>query len=200
MPRFFIRSKRKPRAQATFKVYRPWWVDPFLAIQGSSIEKMVMAELVRRGIYFEHTVQSNTLGGFVDPTWEPDFLLPQFKIWIEIQGSYFHSLPGQIEGDAFRYAAIQTAGWRPIFWWEWDIRTRLQDLFNAVPEFYQVNLAVNQAAAQRYGRTAGLPFFEGGFDKSGRPIDHLAGLRKALSNRAKPTQLTKRYSRRRRPK
>lgn len=168
----------------------PRWYDPYWWIQGSSIEKMVMTEFVRRGIYFQHTPQVNTLGGEVDPSWEADFFLPQFQIWIEIQGGYFHTLPGQVEADAFRFAAIEAAGWRPIFWWEDDIRSRLHDLFDAVPEFYAA-----QPPTYGYERTVGLPFYEGGDG-----IDHLAGLRKALSHRRKPVQLSTRVRYARAPK
>lgn len=189
MPRSFIRHERKPLSERRFRVYKPWWNDPFWWIQGSSIEKMVMAELVRRGIYFEHTPQSNTLGGFVDASWEADFLVPQHKIWIEVQGSYFHSLPGQIENDSLRYAAIEMAGWRPLFWWEFDIRSRLNELMDEVPEFYQAKLETERLAARTYGVSAGLPFREGGIDpKTGKAIDHLAGLRQALANRTRPPQ------------
>lgn len=193
MPRSLIRRKRKRELLRKFKVYKPWWVDTFLGIQGSSIEKMVMAEFVRRGIYFEHTPQTNPLQwlpGLGDPTWEPDFLLPQYKIWLEIQGSYFHSLPGAIETDSLRFASISLAGWKPLAWWEYDIRTRLIALFDAVPEFYRVDFSLQGTAAKKYGVTTGLPFYEGGFDKSGKPIDHLAGLRKALAARRRAPQLT----------
>ena len=194
MPRFFIRRERKPRDHK-FKVYQPWWMDPYWWIKGTSIEKMVMAELSRRGIYFQYRPQTNTLGGFVDPTWEADFLLPQHKIWIEVQGSYFHSLPGQIENDAFRYAAITMAGWRPIFLWEFDIRNRLPELLDEIPEFYYVNMVTENAARVQFGTSPGLTFFAGG------SIDQLAGLRKALSNRTKPPQLrVVRRNRIRRPK
>lgn len=205
MPRTFVRRERKRDLVRRFKVYKPWWVDPFVGIQGSSIEKMVMAEFVRRGIYFEHTPQTNSLNwlpGLGNPTWEPDFLLPQYKIWIEIQGSYFHSLPGQIETDSLRFASITLAGWKPIAWWEFDIRTRLLELFDAVPEFYMANMALQAAAAKKYGVYKNLPFLEGGFDASGKAIDHLAGLRKALHGRARPPQFTvrRRYPGVRHPK
>lgn len=202
MPRSFVRHERQPLDERRFKVYSPWWIDPFWWIQGSSIEKMVMAELVRRGIYFQHTPQANTLGGFVDPTWEADFLFPQHKIWMEIQGSYFHSLPGQIENDSLRFAAIQMAGWRPVFLWEFDIRTRLVDILDQIPEFYVARLQAEALARSAYGTTAGLPFYEGGIDpKTGKAIDHLAGLRKALANRTRPPQLkTRRRTLKRRPK
>lgn len=195
MPQSYIRKNRKRDVERRTRVRVPRWIDPFQWIQGSSIEKMVMAELVRRGIWFEHTPQRNTLGGFVDPTWEPDFLLPQYKIWIEIQGGYFHTLPGAVEKDALRFVMIEAAGWRPIFWWEDDIRTRLSDIMNLIPELYRVDRLLNNKYAAKK-TNFGLPFFEGGDN-----VDHLKGLRKALSNRARPPQKLKvRRRRKRRPK
>lgn len=194
MPRTYIRRDGERvvtgEQRRVGRIYAPRWVDPFLWIQGSSIEKMVMAELVRRGIYFEHTPQTNNLPWkswmFEDQNprkWEADFLLPQYRIWIEIQGAYFHTLPGQIETDALRFAYIESIGWRPIFWWEDDIRTRLQDLFNAVPEFYQVNRRLEAELQRTERRNYGLPFYEGGTG-----VDHLAGLRAALRSRGRPPQ------------
>ena len=185
MPRRFVRHERQRDDERNFKVYTPWWVDPYWYITGSSIEKMVMAELARRGIFFIYRNQNNTLGGFVDPTWEADFLVPQHKIWIEIQGSHWHSLPGMIEQDALRYAAIKAAGWTPLFWWEFDIRARLPELMDAVPEFYQAKLDVEARARRRYGTTnvngVKLRF------KVGKLDDQLKGLRAALSRRARPS-------------
>lgn len=190
MPRTFIRHGRQPREESSSRVYEPQWIDPYFFIQGSEPEKMVMLELVRRGIYFEHTPQRNSVGHGVPSDWEADFLLPQHRIWIEVQGSYFHTLPQALRADALRFATIEAAGWRPIFWWEWDIRSRLIELMDAVPEFYTVRPAL------QHGRvSSGLPFYEGGDG-----IDHLAGLRKALQNRARPGQLTVRRRRRRAPK
>ena len=203
MPRFYVRHERKSREERKFKVYTPWWVDPFSWILGSSIEKMVMAELSRRGVFFIFQPQKNDLGGFVDPTWEADFMLPQHKIWMEIQGSYFHSLPGQIEKDSLRFAAIEMAGWKPLFLWEFDIRTRLHDLLDEVGVFYQVSAVKEAAARAKYGNGPyGSTLYPGTNFGIGSDLglDHLAGLRKALSARAKPVQLTKRYASKRRPK
>jgi hypothetical protein len=149
-----------------------------------------MAEFVRRGIYFEHTPQKNTIGGMVDPSWEPDFLLPQHHIWLEINGSYFHSLPGQIETDATRGARIQMSGWRYLAWWEFDIRSRLLELFDDVPEFRTVKVKFEKKAGDQFGTDKGVNWYEGG-----NGIDHLKGLRIALHNRAKPTQMVLRRNR-----
>ena len=203
MPRTYVRRPGERVRKDSFgpsRVYVPRWVDPFIWIQGSSIEKMVMAELVRRGIYFEHTPQTNTLPWadwmFMDQNprkWEADFLIPQYKIWIEIQGAYHHTLPGQVETDALRFVYIQSIGWRPIFWWEDDIRNRLHELFNAVPEFYNVNRKLEAQLQNEKRKNFGLPFYEGGDG-----IDHLAGLRTALRNRGRPPQFEPLRRRRRR--
>ncbi len=190
MPLTFIRHERAPRASRNFRVYEPWFYDQYFWIQGSEIEKMVMVEFVRRGVYFEHTPQRNTVGGGVPADWEADFLLPQHRIWLEIQGAYFHTLPDQLRHDALRFAMIEAAGWKPMFWWEWDIRSRLTELMDAVPEFYRVT-----AALQKGRVSTGLAFYEGGDG-----VDHLVGLRKALQNRARPAQLVTRRRRKRQPK
>ena len=204
MPRTYVRRNgERVKGDDRTRFYVPKWVDQQFFIQGSSIEKMVLAELIRRGIYFEHTPQTNPLPWeqwmFKDQNprkWEPDFLFPQYKIWLEIQGAYFHTLPGQVETDALRFAYIESVDWKPIAWWEDDIRTRLQDLFNAVPEFYNVNREL-EAKVQGSSRTnLGLPFYEGGTG-----IDHLAGLRTALRKRGRPPQgIAKRYQKKRKPK
>jgi len=190
MPNTYIRTKRvRKEAQPTYRVYVPKWIDPFPGLQGSSIEKMVMAEFVRRGIYFMHSTIDNPVNwvpgtqDFLgsDPSKvKGDFLLPQYKIWIEIQGAYFHTLPGAPEHDARRFAAIQASGWRPIFWWEDDIRQRLIELMDAVPEFYRVNLAKNRGRDKTGG--GGQNFYEGAAP------DTLKGLRSALAKRARPPQ------------
>jgi hypothetical protein len=199
MPNTYVRrpEERKPKPEGYgTRVYVPRWIDPFPWIQGSSIEKMVMAEFVRRGIYFEHTPQSNSLGGFVDPSWEADFLLPQYHIWVEIQGAYFHTLPGAVERDALRFVLIEAAGWKPIFWWEDDIRNRLYEIMDAIPQFYRPDFALNSKAA--FKRTPGLPFFEGGNAASAAKFE---GLRKALAGRARPPQnLKAKRRKKRRPK
>ena len=162
------------------KVYSPKWVDPWWFINGSEPEKMVMAELAQRGIYFQYREPANDLGGYVDPTWEADIKCPQHKIWIEVQGAYYHTLEGQLKSDSIRFAAIKMAGWKPLFWWEWDIRARLDWLFDQVPEFYQVKNNEEKAARRRYGTSMGEAF------KVGSNIDQLVGHRTAMSNRAKP--------------
>jgi very-short-patch-repair endonuclease len=203
MPTMYIRSERSPRDSRRFKVYAPWWVDPYINIPGSSIEKMVLAELSRRGVFFIFRAQKNDIGGLVDPNWEADFLLPQHKIWIEVQGSYWHSLPGQIENDSLRYAAISMAGWKPHFLWEFDIRTRLIDLLDEIGVFYFVDPVKEAAARQLYQASTvyeAMNYPGSRFSIGLDLTDQLTGLRSSNSKRTKPPQLTVRRRSRRRPK
>jgi len=188
MPRTYVRrkGKRKRRAAPRWRIRKPVFQDLFPFIQGSVIEKKVMAELVRRGIYFEHTTQMNRIGGGVPAGWEADFSFPQYKIWLEVNGEHWHMLPGVPEADALRYATIEAAGWRVLVWWENDVDTRLQWLFDQVTEFTWVDHAMQEG----YRLTPGLPFFEGGAG-----IDHLKGLRTANRNRRKPVRLRYRVRR-----
>jgi G:T-mismatch repair DNA endonuclease (very short patch repair protein) len=188
MPNKYVRMKRRKNDRSR-RVMVPQWIDPFPWAQGSIPEKMVMAELARRGIFFQHSTTSNTVGGGVDPTWKADILCPQYKIWLEIQGAYFHTLPGAVERDALRFVTVEAAGWKPLFWWEDDIRTRLIEIVNEVPEFYQVSKEVQVG----WGANTAAGFYEGDAP------DTLKGLRKALANRRKPPQnlLVRRRSKRR---
>ena len=197
MPNTYVRhpeDRKRQEGNRELRVPVVRWIDPFLGMQGSSIEKMVMAEMARRGIYFQHSTTQNTIGHGVDPAWKADFLFPQYKIWMEIQGAYFHTLPGAVERDALRFAIVQAAGWRPIFWWEDDIRNRLVEIADAVPEFYRVSAAKNKPN-KSLPRTKGYGFYEGAAP------DTLKGLRSALSGRARPPQkLVKKLRKKRKKK
>lgn len=124
---------------------------------------MVLKELVRRGIYFEHVPQTNDIkwgnlkqAATSDPSkWEADFLFPQFKIWLEVQGLYFHTLPGVPFREALRFKIIEAAGWRPIYWWDYDIEARLPELMDEVPEFYRPPAGKGGWAPRNEGQTDG---------------------------------------------
>jgi len=191
--RLFVRDGRQIKPFKD-KFYSPPWVDPWWFINGSEPEKMVTALLAKRGIYFQFREPANDLGGFVDPSWEADIKCPQHKIWIEVQGAYYHTLPGQLKSDARRYAAVKHAGWTPLFWWEWDIRTRLNELFDEVPAFYQVNFNKQRGARQRYGVSMGEKF------KVGSNVDQLVGHRAAMASRSRPSEYIVRHKTTRRPK
>lgn len=135
------RSKRlKTRVRAERagieRVRKGKWIDPFPWIQGTLPEKMVYAELSRRGIKFafQNDVPFNIPIINFKKTYRPDIIIPSLKIIIEVQGSYWHSTPKAIEDDAYKFAIYQVLGWRVIVWWDYDIVSRLQELFSADPK------------------------------------------------------------------
>jgi G:T-mismatch repair DNA endonuclease (very short patch repair protein) len=145
------------------------WIDPYPDVYGTKPEKMIYAELMRRGIVFQFTAQINT--GIpdieVNQWFKPDFIIPAYRMIIEVQGAYWHTKPDKIESDSLRFALMQMAGYRVIAWWDYDIESRLQELFSEVPELGFTGMAVASP-----GRSAFT--------------DDLKGLRKANEKHRKP--------------
>lgn len=116
------------------------WVDPFPWVHGTLPEKMVYAELTRMGIPFLYL---NDLRftipeiGF-DKFYQADFVIPSVKLIIEVQGAYWHSMEKTIQADAFKFAIYETAGWKVLAWWDYDILQRLHDLVLAEPLLLQL--------------------------------------------------------------
>lgn len=141
MPR--IVTKRKGRLSTQIRAERAaiqrfrkgQWFDPFGWVQGTLPEKMVYAELSRRNIRFAFQNEIAFVIPEIDfnKTYRPDIAIPDLKIIIEVQGSYWHSTDEAIENDAYKFAIYQTLGWKVLVWWDYEITTRLQDLFAAEP-------------------------------------------------------------------
>lgn len=132
-------KKRRPpsgrrRGQAGERIRKAEWVDPFPGILGTKPEKMVLAELYRRRIpfYFQYNVHDLPFIPGIE-NWRCDFAIPAFRIIIEVNGDYWHTKGDAPAKDAFRYAALEYAGWKVLVWWESDILTRLWDLCEAEP-------------------------------------------------------------------
>jgi len=129
------------------------WVDPFPLGFGTLPEKMVYAELTRRNIpfYYLNDVRFQIPEIDFDKWYQADFVLPNQKIIIEVQGAYWHSKPATIDEDAYKFAIYQTTGWKPLAWWDYDIESRLQELFFEVPE-----LLAASSFNPTYGRSTEL--------------------------------------------
>lgn len=119
--------QRAPRNQG--------WFDPFPWVHGTLPEKMVYAELSRRGIKFlflndiDFTIPEIEF----NKQYQADFVLPDHKIIIEVQGAYWHSMPKTIESDAFKFAVYEITGYQVLAWWDYEIVDNLQELIAAVP-------------------------------------------------------------------
>ena len=137
----------------TRRIRKEQWVDPFPLGFGTLPEKLVYAELTRRNIpfYYLNDIRFQIPEIDFDKWYQADFVLPEQKIIIEVQGAYWHSKPATIDEDAYKFAIYQTTGWKPLAWWDYDIESRLQELFFEVPE-----LMAASNFAPIYGRSSEL--------------------------------------------
>ena len=142
MPRYVkpyrTRSDEQRAKRRDTQVVRGYkkWIDPFPHIHGTLPEKMVYAALSRRGInfYFLNNVQIAIPEIEMFKKYQADFVIPNHKIIIEVQGAFWHSKDAAIESDAFKFALYQMMGYRVFAWWDFDILKNVNELFLQIPE------------------------------------------------------------------
>ena len=134
MPRYKskITTAERRRESSRKKYARNWkgFVDPFPEVLGSMPEKIVYARLTLMQIpfMFQSTFNVSIPEIALNKDYRPDFILPDAKIIIEVQGSYWHSKPEQIEADSYKYALYQVMGYKVLIWWDYEIETNLDAL------------------------------------------------------------------------
>src|SRR5689334_1344272 len=102
MPRYVNRVAKAKRyadrldRSGRQRVFHREWVDPFPAVPGTRPEKMVYAQLMFRGFDFQFIplFHVNLPLLKISKDYRPDFIIPSMKIIIEVQGVYWHSMPG----------------------------------------------------------------------------------------------------------
>lgn len=157
MPRFLTKIATPQKLREQSKRQRASlnqrWRDPFPEVHGTLPEKMVYAELSRRGIPFlflnDVTINIPDLDFLKD--YQADFVLPAQKLIIEVQGAFWHTKPKTIESDAYKFALYETVGYKVLAWWDFDIVARLPDLFQAEP------LLVQATTYPQFFRSSELP-------------------------------------------
>lgn len=139
MPRYLdatSNSERrlKPRKHILRRQYN--WQDPFPEVHGTVPEKMVYAELTRLGIpfLFLNDIRAQIPEIEFDQWYQADFVIPDIKLIIEVQGAFWHSKDKTVEADAYKFAIYETIGYRVLPWWDFDIISRLHDLIIAEPQ------------------------------------------------------------------
>lgn len=151
MPRILAYRQRKTQERAelknSIKGYKRW-IDPFPNVHGTLPEKIVYAELSRRGIpfLFLNDINFNIPEIQFNKDYQADFVIPSLRLIIEVQGAFWHSKPATVEADAFKFAIYETTGWKVLAWWDYEIIGNVNALFNATPELYAVS----------HGNTTGL--------------------------------------------
>lgn len=155
MPRYAKYTKTIDKKKNVVKGYKRW-VDPFPTVRGTLPEKMVYAGLSARGIRFNYANQFQFNNSDVDfyQQYTPDFLLPDLKIIIEVQGYYWHTKPATQEADAFKLAVYEMFGYRALAWWDYEIETDINRLFMRDIPGYPVkqNASTEFMATQKFNR------------------------------------------------
>jgi very-short-patch-repair endonuclease len=130
MPRY-VKYNSSPTAKKNRVQGYKRWVDPFPTVRGTLPEKIVYAALVARGIRFNYVnkIQFNNPDVDFFQEYTPDFLLPDQKIIIEVQGLYWHTKTATQEADAFKLAVYEMFGYKALAWWDYEIEQDVNVLF-----------------------------------------------------------------------
>lgn len=127
----------RPRAS------QPLWSDYYPWAPGTVPEKMVFAVLAEMGVSFFFGSYWGDMP-FTEDVYEhyrPDFLLPEYRIVIEIYGTYWHTLGKATERDARKAAMYEAAGYKYYWLWDWEIFANPKEaVTNRIPEL--VNPAI----------------------------------------------------------
>lgn len=153
MPRYVLgKTKKKTADQVTrAKTYRVAtnsnFVDPFPLGFGTVPEKMVYQALSKRGIrfYYLNDININIPEIDLNQFFQADFILPDEKIIIEVQGARWHSAPNVIEADALKFAYYEYTGWRALAWWDFDIERDINQLFAVDPQLSKYHASFNSS-------------------------------------------------------
>lgn len=120
--------RRRRRAETKFRLKKPHWVDPFPFIPGTEPEKRLFEALVRRHIYFlfqadlpERRDFPGKLPLFFDRNFQPDFVVPEYRVIIDPFGVFHHSLPEAVKNDAVKSVLYRSLGYTFVHPW-WDDR------------------------------------------------------------------------------
>lgn len=186
--------RRRRKDGVKFRLHAARWVDPFPWIPGTKPEKMVFAELVKQGFYFIFQGDFPKEDRYVqvsaeDPGFQPDIVVPEWKVIIDPFGDYHHSKESARESDARKLAFYEKKGYEFIHPWSSDI------------EKYGGSWVLQQSK-----RLYGPPMFQ--LDKEDQAYKvtpgyrlgphvgaGLAGIRAANRKRARPKNLLLRPSR-----
>lgn len=151
MPRYVRLAQRVKPKKNIVRGYKRW-IDPFPTVRGTLPEKMVYAALTARGIRFAYANKFQFNNADVDffQQYTPDFMLPDLKIIIEVQGLYWHTKVATQEADAFKLAVYEMFGYRPLAWWDYEIEADVNALFaRDIPGY-----VVKQQASTEYMATS----------------------------------------------
>lgn len=97
----------------------------------TSIETALMDELSKRNLYFEWQHQI--------AVWYIDVVLPQYRIAIEADGDYWHSMEKQKQKDANKDHWLESHKWKVFRFTETDIKRNASSCIDTIIEYIRQN-------------------------------------------------------------
>lgn len=145
-------SRRRPYGNRIRASYSREFVNPYPQIPGT--DARVRLELEHRHIPFAYR-WFNADNPYIKqllPGWAPEFTLKDLKVVILVYGTFFGQIPGVLQQDVLAKVILERDGWRVLTWWEYDIVSRLNTLFEQEPR-----LAHPAAHGGMYSSPYGVP-------------------------------------------
>lgn len=131
-----VLSAQKARAD------RPLWIDYFPWAVGTIAEKMIFAELARRQVTFFFGAYWGDMP-FTEDKYEhyrPDFILPEYRIVIEVYGAYWHTMEESRRRDAKKATLYEASGYHYYQLWDYEIFASPEEALNRIPELVHPTL------------------------------------------------------------
>lgn len=130
---------RRPRTQYTASLGPlAGYLAPFAGWQGTRLEALIWQELARRQVPFYYKYPWGSVP-FLDTSFYLDFYLPDYRIVIEVQGTYWASLPWQMQKDALKRAVLSALGYQVYVFYDTMLQTPgdARTLLNSIPALRQ---------------------------------------------------------------
>jgi len=121
-------------SEESLKKNREWHIEnPNKVFKDTSIELLIEAELVGRGINFQKQVPLCKIA-------RVDFYLPEYRVVIQADGCYWHNCPIHGRGDrkncgerdAKQNAVLTFNGFNVYRFWEHEINESVEDCINRI--------------------------------------------------------------------
>jgi len=138
----------------------PGWTDYFPEFPGTRVEKIVFKALVDLGITFYFGAYWGDMPFTTDfeERYRPDFILPEYRIVIEVFGAYWHSLESSYKRDSVRASMFEAAGYKFIILWDYEVLNNPFAILDTIPELVNPAIKTGQVyvADRPFNPTASL--------------------------------------------
>jgi hypothetical protein len=118
-----IKTRRARRqGPGKFRIFKPAWQDPFPQIPGTDPEKRIFEALVRRKLFFLFQADLPEFAHgdyptFSAPGFEPDFVLPEYKLILDPFSPFHHSRIDRVKRDTLKEATYRALGYQFLHPW-----------------------------------------------------------------------------------